>query len=497
MAACRGEGLQELLAEPQRQCGALDGLSLSCDLSALVGAPPSTSTTAGRTDPPNDLSECLSAIATDDRLDPLTSEDFAYHLKEDKFHCSSDVIMQMREDQSRCSAEVSHLRARMGLLEQRLLATSAEVRVAAASCHVPLLVGQMPQMRRVSPPACSSLSPKDATVPDIEALSRQLRASKELQSADVEALRRQMKELHHAHESQTVRLEEALDAARTGIAHLARDLHYDKQERQRIFSEIGALAADIGGKVVGPSLDRARIELKAQIMNKVVEETARLEVVLASRIQGMMAVLQNEARHPHGEPTPEAAEDEQLLVDRACETTLREYRPENADGEVRSTKLMLMHFGVFERLTLGATAPEDLVTRPTFRFVQQVIQVISSETGYPGKVPDLPDLKDEKVRFLEDLWLRLTSTLGLQDIEFKGEDVVRCMNRGRTRRFLQLLLIAAAKERTLMRVAPQPQVRRPSPPPPKAEALDDLLPSYVPRRSFIMHQRTASSVLSP
>lgn len=503
----------------------------------------------------------LDADLFDDHHSPWYSDGFCHlgdaHSRQSSAGTSrqssaSLVVKRLREDQGRCSAEVNQLQSRVDLLDRRVAGMAADMCWAAAG-RVPLVVGEMPPRRRLRTGPGSAATLLCAAEPtDVAALVADLRQEfhsvRAQHGGELEAFREALAELRSSLDSRLERLDAALDAARSGIARLAKDSHYDRVKRDGLVTSLEKLAIDIGGEVIGPASERMRAEFKVHVASTLAEEVLRMEAALASRLPGLISVwarahgvtsggiicrdsgdkncqASESAPVAHFVPHASAAggltaaaaapelsasasgcrvarqqldEDEALQVDYACKKVLQEYVAAEADGDVRSTKLMLMQFGVFERLALNVTqTPEDLVTRPTFRFVHQVVRIIDRLTGYPGRVPDVPDLKDEKVRFLEHLWLHVVGTLAVQDGGFCAEDVVRCMNRGRTRRLLQLLLLAAAKERSI--------VLGPSMPSRKDESqklrvgggmasLEDLLPSFVPMRSLLSR---ATSVLSP
>lgn len=79
-----------------------------------------------------------------------------------------------------------------------------------------------------------------------------------------------------------------------------------------------------------------------------------------------------------------------------------------------------------------------------------------------GILEDWPEPLDAKLDFVKRVWDSISTTLCLQDTDFKAVDVLHCTNRQRTRRLLQLLAIAAAKERGLQRHTPRPLLMPPS-----------------------------------
>merc|ERR1740121_2682265 len=131
--------------------------------------------------------------------------------------------------------------------------------------------------------------------------------------------------------------------------------------------------------------------------------------------------------------------------------SLREWLPQDSDGSVAATTAMLMHLGVFDnmdRIVPGGGLPDQLVRVPTTRFVHRAVIAMKHATGYPpGIVEDWPELQEAKLDFVTKVWSCVRESLNLQDEPFDAEGVLKCTNRKGARRLLQLVAIAASRER--------------------------------------------------
>mmetsp|Transcript_138467 Transcript_138467/g.359853 ORF Transcript_138467/g.359853 Transcript_138467/m.359853 type:complete len:587 (-) Transcript_138467:325-2085(-) len=303
---------------------------------------------------------------------------------------------------------------------------------------------------------------------EVSALSKRLADLETLHSTmaisvdapqDGPAFAQKLQNLEESHNDAVTKLDAALDAARTGIARLARELHWEKEERKRVLSDVNALAKDLGNRVVGPTLDKVAKELRSEMNTVIGLESAKLQRAIDSRVQLVIAELRGGTEAGVGlEISPI-----NLSANTVCGRSLKEWLPENADGDVESTKSMLMHLRVFEHMAVGGSTPDDLVSRPTTRFLHRVVVAIKHATGYPqGILEDWPGPAEAKVDFVRKVWDSVATTLGLQGMEFNAQDVLRCTNRKQTRRLLQLLAIAASKERGWLRRMPGIQMSTPT-----------------------------------
>jgi len=115
---------------------------------------------------------------------------------------------------------------------------------------------------------------------DLLVLCSKVEALEKTLSDDVEMLKVKVVEVQGNYSGSIAKLDAALDAARTGIAGLARDLHYDKEARKKVYSDMSILAKDVGKQVVGPALKRTEVELRAESQKFIHEEVAKLQVAL-------------------------------------------------------------------------------------------------------------------------------------------------------------------------------------------------------------------------
>lgn len=316
----------------------------------------------------------------------------------------------------------------------------------------------------------STLTTKPEILSELSSLSKRLADLEALQSdpvakpsrgapPDGSAFAQQFRILEESQLEVVTKLEAALDAARTGIARVARELHWEKEERKRVLSDVNSLAQDLGNRVVGPTLDKATKDLKSELNASMAVEAAKLQRAIDSRVQLVIAELRGGTEANLGPETGPI----NLSANTVCGRSLKEWLPENADGDIESTKSMLMHLRVFEHMAVGGSTPDDLVSRPTTRFLHRVVVAIKHATGYPqGILEDWPGPAEAKVDFVRKVWDSVATTLGLQGMDFNAQDVLRCTNRKQTRRLLQLLAIAASKERGWLRRTPRLQM--PSPP---------------------------------
>eukprot|EP00446_Apocalathium_sp_SHHI-4_P012068 CAMPEP_0177200210 /NCGR_PEP_ID=MMETSP0367-20130122/26098_1 /TAXON_ID=447022 ORGANISM="Scrippsiella hangoei-like, Strain SHHI-4" /NCGR_SAMPLE_ID=MMETSP0367 /ASSEMBLY_ACC=CAM_ASM_000362 /LENGTH=516 /DNA_ID=CAMNT_0018648635 /DNA_START=64 /DNA_END=1614 /DNA_ORIENTATION=+ len=404
-----------------------------------------------------------------------------------------DLVKAVRDEQLQCRADVATLQARCSSLERQLQAAVDRIDRSAAACRVPMLVGSQPEMRRLLPgpgwlasmrvggSACSASAPAPSGTPppdaadvallsaprmlaaqptqDLLVLCSKVEALEKTLSTDVEMLKVKVVEVQGNYSGSIAKLDAALDAARTGIAGLARDLHYDKEARKKVYSDMSVLAKDVGKQVVGPALKRTELELRAESQKFIHEEVAKLQVAVDSRCQLVLAelrgsVAQKPARQLEFGPR-DKEESAPPEIESSGPKTLAHWLPENTDGDVQSCKQMLVQLRVFEHMAVGGSTPDDLVSRPTTRFLHRVVVAIKHATGYPqGILEDWPRPDEAKVDFVQKVWDSVSQTLSLQDLEFRAQDVLRCTNRKQTRRLLQLLAIAASKERGDIRRTP-------------------------------------------
>lgn len=395
---------------------------------------------------------------------------------------NEDMLMYLRDEQVHCRADVANLQARCTSLERKLDATAHRLETAsAAASRVPLLVGSLPRLPRLPPvrvqlgsslgwsslelslgpppgAGASSVAASGAAAlagfpPEAAAvvLHEKVEGLEHVLKEALEVLRGKLHDMSAKHHGYVTKLDASLDAARTGIFKLAKDLHADKEARKKVYSDLNQLAKDIGRNVVAPALKVAEADLQAKMVKFIRSEVSRLEVAMDTRCQLAVAELRGQAQllvKTRPCTAAEAKDKEESAPPEDCGRSLSDWLPEHADGDVASTRQLLSQLGVWEQMAAGGNTPDDMLNRPTTRFLHRVVVAIKHATGYPaGMLEDWPGPADAKLEFVQQVWDGIAITLGLQDMEFKASEVLRCTNRKQTRRLLQLLAIAAAKER--------------------------------------------------
>eukprot|EP00443_Scrippsiella_acuminata_P043842 CAMPEP_0115176100 /NCGR_PEP_ID=MMETSP0270-20121206/4699_1 /TAXON_ID=71861 /ORGANISM="Scrippsiella trochoidea, Strain CCMP3099" /LENGTH=577 /DNA_ID=CAMNT_0002588997 /DNA_START=115 /DNA_END=1848 /DNA_ORIENTATION=+ len=260
-----------------------------------------------------------------------------------------------------------------------------------------------------------------------------------------------LQELEESHYLAVTKLEAALAAARRNIARLVRELHWEREDRKQVLSDVHSLAQDLG------ILGRVAKELRSEMKAAIAQESAKQQRAIDSRMQLVIAELQG------GTEASIGLEPASINLSTTPEGSLTDWLAKHADGDIESTKSMLMHLCVFEHMAVGGSTPNDLLSRPTIRFLHRVVVAIKHATGYPpGILEDWPGPAEAKVDFIRKVWDSVATTLGLEGTEFKAQDVLHCTNRKQTRRLLQLLAIAASKERGWLRRMPGIQMSTPT-----------------------------------
>mmetsp|Transcript_143761 Transcript_143761/g.364905 ORF Transcript_143761/g.364905 Transcript_143761/m.364905 type:complete len:456 (+) Transcript_143761:99-1466(+) len=369
------------------------------------------------------------------------------------------MISQIREDQGRCTADVYGLQLRVRTLEERLLHVCRDADRAALAGRVPMLVsGPPPQptvlVRSGSMPSFRG-GPRLAARGDASA--QQGDVAKDW-SSEVLGLSTRIDKLEAAHSNATASLRQALDAAVLGIARVGRDLAEERKDREKLGAFSGRLGVDSAFGLPGGAMDRIIAALRTDIAVLVGDEATKVQSQLNSRIQLLVAEIRGSFQRSAAaggrrrEPGCEAgAAGSPAAAAAAAETrALHEWLPADADGDLVATKTTLAHLRVFDSMLVTGVTPEQLLSRPTVKFVHRTVVAIKHATGFPqGVLEDWPEPAEAKIDFINRVWECVASTLGLAGVEFDAGDVLRCTNRQRTRRLLQLLAIAAVKERGL------------------------------------------------
>lgn len=400
----------------------------------------------------------------------ITSENFSVHFEpiggdslygsrpcsQDSGHASRDRrgIASAKADPS---AAIAALHARIVSCEQQLMTATKQVEFAAASSRVPMLMAEAPKMTRLLAGAVGSAATekpaqaaeKPAAAAPIPAwITQGTTASFGAEQTggeigtvigreEVAAFFKRLSDLEEAQFDQYDVAREAIDATRAGMEHLARELQAERLARREMQAEIDALAA------LGPSFDRFKKSLTSELITMVKESIENVNVDIHSRVQLLILELRSQLH---------CGRSEALVASSVkAASSLRDWLPQDRDGNVAATTSMLMHMGVFDNMDLivpGGGLPHQLVARPNTRFVHRTVIAIKHTTGYPqGILENWPEPYDAKLDFINKVWASVADTLGLHELEFDAEGVLRCTNRKGTRRLLQLLAIAAARER--------------------------------------------------
>lgn len=230
---------------------------------------------------------------------------------------------------------------------------------------------RMPPLR----PSKSMLLPRDAS----------LQHGAPAEAADIRRLYCEFQDLRDRVASSFARLDAALDAARMGIARVAKELHLEREARK--------------GAGVVPRLA---------------------------------------APHKQGE----LREALQLPLCKAATPHLEGDIPTTVSALAQVG--VLRDFG---EPTSGKAGLEAMLARPTFRFVHRVVMAVRQRTGFPRSIAeDWPLMEEAKLAFVGKVWGAIVEALRIDDVEFCAADVLRCTRRDRTRRFLRLLASAAKQE---------------------------------------------------
>lgn len=307
---------------------------------------------------------------------------------------------------------------------------------------------------------------------DVAEVWHEVRKLSELEANDVKAISMNIEDLRKMHSLKSNQLDAALDATRKDVLKLTRECQLGQDDRR--LDTMGPISDDTSCRLMDPAVRSAMQDLKAHIERMFATEMKSFERTLDDRIKGALHLTRRSkqldsdqtlgalrgripardvARHSAAQakqvlPASPGDSDGEARISAAVNTVLAGWTPETVFGDVNATKVMLMHFGIFAQIRISGV-PDDLVTRPTFRFVHSVIQVLIITMGYPwAHVADVPELREEKICFLEDAWKEICTTFGIQDRSFNADDVLRCMKRGQTRRLLQLVVLAASKEKS-------------------------------------------------
>jgi len=124
----------------------------------------------------------------------------------------------------------------------------------------------------------------------------------------------------------------------------------------------------------------------------------------------------------------------------------------DVNQESDQTEIMMGEMISWEAL-LKTTPPKKLLKRPPVRFLFDLFNKVSEETGYISEIvssvkwEELGGKKD-KLQFMDRVIVKVTVDLALPDAPAKGSDIVTGNEAGNTNRFLQFLALAAAKHKS-------------------------------------------------
>jgi len=247
-------------------------------------------------------------------------------------------------------------------------------------------------------------------------------------------------------------LDVSLEAVHTGLARLAREVHSEREERRKavagLHHVVEHLAEDITKKITGSTLMAVQQTLSADINSVFADKSNQLCADVHARLQLMAAELRGEFHR-----SPRANDDDSGKQSGSGASVL-DCLPEKTNGDLAITKAMLTQMQVFDHMAKVDTSFEQLLERPNLRTVHRIVVAMKRATGFPaGILEDWPDTTDAKRAFLAQVWINITRSLDLRkkEQEFNSSDILQCTHRQRTRRLLQLLAIAAAREQGVRR----------------------------------------------
>lgn len=354
---------------------------------------------------------------------------------------TDDLVQAMRklkEVQDNSLAGIAALHARLVACEQQLVSASKQADLAAASSRVPMLIAEQPRMPQlVAQPMVADTSSEAAPATPMAGASQD---GTLIGRQEVAAFFKRLSDLEETQADEFDALHDANNATRTGMERLARDLQIERAERREMQAHMQHLAG------LGPSFERFQKDLKSELAELIRESAANVKVDVSSRSQLVMVELRGELQRASVASSPTDSTTEP-----ATTVSLREWLPQDSDGNVAATTSMLKHLGVFDNMDLlapGGGLPEQLVARPNTRFVHRAVISIKHSTGYPqGVLENWPEPHEAKLDFINKVWSSIVVTLNLHDTDFDAEGVLKCTDRKGTRRLLQLLAIAASMER--------------------------------------------------
>lgn len=129
------------------------------------------------------------------------------------------------------------------------------------------------------------------------------------------------------------------------------------------------------------------------------------------------------------------------------ERSLHDWTADDVDGSVERTEHVLSQLVELQHLNKKRT-PQELLARPPPKFVHDVAVLVRQATGFlPALSDSWPDPREEKLELLQHISDAVASALGIGHIEFEPENVLKGKEVEKTLRLLQLLGVAAAREK--------------------------------------------------
>jgi len=124
---------------------------------------------------------------------------------------------------------------------------------------------------------------------------------------------------------------------------------------------------------------------------------------------------------------------------------LAEWVPEDAEDSADGTEATLLKIVPNLEDLNKKRSPNELLSRPPPKYVHDVALLMSQTTGFPPGLSEVwPDSREGKLDILETISSSITSTLGMESLDFDPEHVLKGKEVPKTLKLLQLLAIAAA-----------------------------------------------------
>jgi len=126
---------------------------------------------------------------------------------------------------------------------------------------------------------------------------------------------------------------------------------------------------------------------------------------------------------------------------------LHEWNVEDVDSSVEGTEFALSQLVELQGLNKKRT-PQELLSRPPPKFVHDVAVLVRQATGFLPALSEIwPEPREEKLDLLQHISDTCAAGLGLDSIDFDPADVLKGKEVEKTLRLLQMLAVAAAREK--------------------------------------------------